>query len=163
MKTQIVKPPIGRSYGLEDSKIIASELTAIQKKQGVITPVSVVTKASEPDSPLHKYFNWDDQSAADAFRLWQARKLIASVWVRATDDPKSQPVRAFVSLNLNEDDDDEPIANRGYVLTSSISTERDYQNQVLQYARDQLIGWRRRFGHYQEFFAVTKVIDKEVK
>lgn len=59
---------------------IREELEAIAKS-GVLTPEEVVSAARNPNSSMHDQFNWDDQEAAHAHRLQQARQLIKTVTV----------------------------------------------------------------------------------
>lgn len=157
MKTSI----IARKYSEKDSKIIASELKKIQQSQSVITPKLVVQVAEDESSPLHKYFEWNNTNAAERYREWQARSLILSVYLVDSDEENAVPVRAFV--NLKPEDDDEFIPDQGYVFTPSISSKANYQAQVLEYAKSQLVGWRNKFGAYKEFFGVVSAIDSVVK
>ena len=41
----------------------------------------VVDDARDPESPLHKHFEWDDEIAASAYRIDKARAIIRSVKV----------------------------------------------------------------------------------
>jgi hypothetical protein len=66
----------------------------------------VVEDAKDPSSPLHRYFEWDDTAAAQAYRIEQAEALIrrVRVWVLPSE-PDSKPiaVRAYVaSRDLRE-------------------------------------------------------------
>lgn len=158
MKTKIVFSP--KKYSVKDSRVIASELKRIQREQSVITPKTVVSIAANKKSPLHKYFEWEDTIAAERYREWQARQLIASVYIVDGNDENAVPLRAFVALRPEEDETDDFMAERGYVSTPSIAGKQSYQLQVLAYARAQLTGWRNRFGAYREFFGVVKEIDK---
>lgn len=38
---------------------------------------TILAEATDPSSPLHGRFTWDDNDAAHRFRLWQARALMA--------------------------------------------------------------------------------------
>ena len=55
----------------------------------------VVTAARDPISPLHGKFEWEDSKAAQQYRLWQARQLIASVTIKL---PDGQPVRKYINV-----------------------------------------------------------------
>lgn len=46
------------------------------KKDGKLTTTGVLQLASNPDSPLHGLFQWDDTKAADEYRKMQARSVI---------------------------------------------------------------------------------------
>lgn len=61
---------------------IARTLARLAKAgRGILTPDAVVEAASDPGSPLHDYFEWDDTEAARKYRLDQARTLIRVVRV----------------------------------------------------------------------------------
>jgi len=154
MKTSIV----ARKYSEKDSKVIAAALKKIQQESSIITPRLVVQSAEDEASPLHKYFEWNNTKAAERYREWQARSLIISVYLVDSEDENSVPVRAFV--NLKPEQDDEFIPDQGYVFTPSIASKSNYQAQVLEYAKSQLVGWRNKFGAYKEFFGVVNEIDK---
>lgn len=159
MKIKYVKGIGYKQLSAKDSKVVASELRKIQSETSVITPKIVVERASSPRSPLHRYFEWNNTQAAERYREWQARSLITAVYIVNADDPKSEPIRAFVNCSPSDEDGDDFMADRGYVFTPSIAGKQSYQNQVLLYARNQLIGWRRKFGAYKEFFGVVQAID----
>lgn len=58
------------------------------------TPESVLAKAEDPNSELHKCFEWDDTVAAKKYRLIQARQVIQFLVIKGTEK-KDTPVRAF--------------------------------------------------------------------
>lgn len=151
---------VNKCLGLKskDARIVARELNVIQREMSVITPRVVVEAAADPYSPLHKYFEWNNGKAAQKYREWQARFLICSVYVVDSADEKAQPIRAFANCSP-EEDDDTFIADRGYVAVTSLAGRQNYQSQVLEYAKNQLIGWRNKFGQYKEFFRVVREID----
>ncbi|HAZ61006.1 MAG TPA: hypothetical protein DCY89_05470 [Gammaproteobacteria bacterium] len=55
------------------------ELSRIADATGALTPALVVEAATDPESPLHDAFDWDDSAAAHKYRLVQARSMIRSV------------------------------------------------------------------------------------
>lgn len=78
---------------------VTSELHRIYKKNGRLHPPDVVAAARNPDNPLHSRFTWDDTAAADAYRIWQARQLIAEVWVTIPNSKGgTYTVRAYNAL-----------------------------------------------------------------
>ncbi len=158
MKIKYAKVRNPKNLSLDETKLVGNELKKIQASESVVTPKAVVAVASNPRSPLHKFFEWDDTEAAQKYREWQARFLICSVFIVDADDESAQPVRAFVNCSPSEDDD-EFTTERGYVFTPSIIGKQNYQAQVLEYAKNQLIGWKKRFGAYKEFLGVVKEIE----
>lgn len=63
----------------EQQQRIKDAIDVLAEADGTITPEQVVTAASDPDSPLHGQFEWDDATAAHQQRLAIARALIRSV------------------------------------------------------------------------------------
>lgn len=77
------------------------ELKRINERDGEVR-ASVVVKESKPKkAPLHNEFEWDDQKAADEYRLSQARRLIRITVHRSDDGVKSRYVHVPVTL-INE-------------------------------------------------------------
>lgn len=143
---------------------VAVVLNQIQRRAGLVSPQLVVSEARKPSSPLNKYFEWDDSLAAEKFREVQAGRLIRSVYVISSDAPNSPAVRAFVNIKESTDaSDDEAPSIQGYVGIVTTLTRPDLQSQVLAYAREQLVLWRKKFGGYKEFYEVVRVIDESVK
>lgn len=153
MKTKIVAGKLSE----KQTRLVASELRKIEAKYSIITPKLVVAQAQDKRSILHNYFEWDDTVAAERYREWQARMLIAKVYVVPSDSPDSEPVRAFV--NIMSEEEDELTENQGYVWSGGLDSRPNYQAQVLNYAAAQLKMWRRKFGGFKEFFGVVKEID----
>jgi hypothetical protein len=64
---------------------IAEALRELETAEGKLDPEQVVAfAASNPDSPLHGWFTWDDSEAARRYRLNQARDLIRTVKITIT-------------------------------------------------------------------------------
>lgn len=158
MKLSYIPSPTAPKFGQSEAAKVADQLLKVEKRFGSISPKALVTVASDPKNYLHKYFTWDDVAAAEKYRTWEARALIASVFVVTEDNGKvTQPVRAFVNVHtqMDEEEDSEPA----YVSMSQTISRPDYQSQVLNYAVEQLKSWRRRFGNFDKFFKVAKAID----
>ena len=63
-----------------------------------LEPEVVVQEASSDDSPLHKYFEWDDSVAGQRWRVHQARMMIALSVEFIPGVKTSEEVKVFVSL-----------------------------------------------------------------
>lgn len=59
-----------------------------------ITPEEVLNKAKNKKTELHKCFIWDNDEAAEKYRLLQARQIIQMLVVTPTPEEKS-PVRVY--------------------------------------------------------------------
>jgi hypothetical protein len=62
-----------------DAAVVIGTLKRIIERDGKVTPDAVLAEASAQDSDLHRFFEWDDSTAAVQHRLHQARQLVRSV------------------------------------------------------------------------------------
>lgn len=153
----------GNAVGVrkKDLPVVVRELKRIEKEIGVLTPAIIVKSAERKRSPLRKYFQWNNTTAAQKYREWQARALIGCVQVTIVEHGESSTVRAFVNVSPSDEVlDDDMIVDRSYVSVQKAARNVGYRGQVLLYARNQLINWKRRFGGFKEFFGVVEAIEK---
>lgn len=130
----------------------------IVRSDGSITPAQVVKDARSKRSPLHDGFEWDDETAAEKWRLEQASYILRSIHVvvTAADCSEVVTVRAFQHVTLKRADD-EPV--KAYVLVAKAMNEDALRAQVLEDAHRQLLAWRKKYATYEEFAAVIAAID----
>lgn len=83
-------------------ELLIEELRKL-KKEGKLHAEAVVEAARPDDSPLHDYFEWNDDAAAAKFRIVQARELIRTVRVFYPETKDHRPV--FVSLQPDRQDE----------------------------------------------------------
>lgn len=84
-----------------DNKTAAEALASIADAEGRLTPDAVLKAAKNPRHPLHEAFEWDDAKAGHAYRISQARELIARVRIEVNEselrriayvrDPEAEP------------------------------------------------------------------------
>jgi len=63
----------------DEANVVGREMDAMCHEEVPVTGHTVVERASSSRSPLHKFFDWDDESAASKQRVEWARLLIRSV------------------------------------------------------------------------------------
>ena len=81
--------------GADDRQLLGRIFHRMQA-EGKLNPTLIVAEAQNWKSPLHKYFDWDNQEAAHRWRLFQARMLIRAVVLPPTDTTPQQ--RAFIAV-----------------------------------------------------------------
>lgn len=120
---------------LEDERQVLTEI--LEQNDGVLTVDDVLEEARNETSPLHKHFEWSDSKAANEYRRWQARALIAKcrITVESRDDTE---VRAFVSLPS-----DRQQAGGGYRLTLDVMDDTDQTEELLRDMRQRVQYWTR--------------------
>ena len=126
---------------------IQQELEAL-RSNGLLLPERVVEWAkAHPESALHSQFEWDDSEAAKAYRLWQARKVIA-VYVVAEDGQ-----RKFVSLTIDR-------KAGGYRAMEDVMKEEDLRKVLVRDALSEFKRVRAKYEHIRELASVYAEIDK---
>lgn len=144
----------GSRITAEQAERYGPRLAALQDAEGVIDPASVVEDARRASSPLHDAFEWDNDRAAEKYRLHQARRLLASIEVTIEEDSEAnepQTVRAFYHVET-------PEHPRSYVALETVRANKSYRDQVVEDALRRLRLWRDRFEQYSDFRPVTRAI-----
>ena len=72
----------------------AGEICEKLERNGGLTAKRLVDESRPEDAPLHKEFEWDDATAAEAYREEQARYIIRSIVIQP-EPTKNDVVRAF--------------------------------------------------------------------
>jgi len=141
---------------LTNEEIIA-ELNAIaEAHNGILRPEDVVQAASDPHSPLHPLFDWDDGEAAHKWRLHQARNLIR-VCVRyvETPDRERKPCRVFVSLTTDR------VSNGGgYRALDDVLRVKSTRDQLLEDAMREAEAFARKYAMLSELAEVHAAISR---
>lgn len=142
----------GKRYAAEDIGTIGSELHKLGGKKGRLVAGQVVYAASDPDSPLHRFFDWDDTVAAEKWRLEQARKMIQEVEVVIEE----VQTRAWQSVVVEKG-----TANEGrvYVRTDVAFREPKLASQIIDKAMAEVRAWRERYSDYSQLASIFEAID----
>jgi hypothetical protein len=94
-------------------------------RQGLLTPDVVVEAARDPESPLHRYFTWDDAEAGSCYRLEQARTLIRSVKVVFKVEQRQVSAPFYVR------DPGKKQGQQGYTSLPRLRTDEDAAREVV--------------------------------
>lgn len=129
-------------------KVVQDKLAEIYVRDGALLPKAVVDEASDPKSPLHAHFDWDDEAAAVAHRLNQARALIR-VAVKIIPAISNAPVREYVSISTMR-----KTPTGGYLATVDVVSDEERYSQALADAIKTLQQLQRRFGYLHELSPV---------
>jgi hypothetical protein len=120
---------------------------------GILRPRDIVEAARDEESPLHSQFDWDDSTAAEKHRLWQARQLTR---VLVTFEPgvggKMIPCRVFTSLTPDREDS-------GYRVTAAVMDDPAQRAQMLADAYADMRRFRLKYQHLVELAKVFEAID----
>ena len=130
---------------------IGAELLALRTEQGVINPSEAVQWARvNPESRLHGALTWDDEAAAERFRIWQVRSLISLHIVDADGG------RKFVSLSIDRSGGH----SGGYRPISEVMGDEALRDVMLKDAMAELERVQKRFEKLKELAGVWDEIHK---
>jgi hypothetical protein len=118
---------------------------------GELHPRHTVNAAKDSVHPLHRFFEWNNDEAADRYRLDQARALIRSV--RVIDIEEGKPLRAYLSIY-----DD----GRSYRSIDDVLRSRDLKDLVLEQAQRDLDAWTHRFRELQDIVKMVEPARQEL-
>lgn len=147
-----------RRFSARKASVVASVFASIRKSTGSLTPRAVLTHARSSRSPLHRFFDWSDASAAEKHRLGQARELIASVRIRirAEGSGEIRTVRAYIRAQ-------QPKVGSNFVETQIVMGDDFMRRQVLQQALEDLRRFEERYQQLEEFAEVVMAARKVLK
>ena len=127
---------------------LRSELTAIYRKNGELTPQSVVDEARQEGAPLHSRFEWNNDIAGDKYRIVQAQQLIRAVKIEYTDSSgEKKRVRGFFPIR----DMDDTTEKTGYSPTEDIVQDDMALRILMKQCERDIADLKRKYGHLAEF------------
>ena len=121
-----------------------------------VKPQQVVDKARDESTELHKCFDWDDTSAAEKYRIYQARHVIGGLKMIVTekgDDNAEEPVQ-FRVLMKNDNSRDS-----GYKLTTVMMRNEDEYQKLLEQAKAELRAFKQKYKCLTELRDIIDLID----
>ena len=131
-------------------KAQAQEVRAIHKEKGYIKPQDVVAKARDENSALHDYFDWDNDSAAEKYRVYRARHLLKSFRFEIEGVTGREYFNAKVTI------EDKRV--QAYFPTIEIVKNDELNESVIREALKKIRGIQREYGFLKE---VKEIINKD--
>lgn len=120
----------GKWIGKAKTIRYAKELDRIAKQhRGRLTAEFVLEAARNPESPLHDYFLWDQEKAAEKWRRHQAAELITSYRIEFKVTPDTPPVQVTKYVNVVTD---RARNLRHHVSVHEVMSDDDFTRQVIE-------------------------------
>ena len=130
-------------YGDADAQKVYEEIG-----EDNTTPEEILEKAKDPNSELHKCFEWDDKKAAYKYRLQQARTIMCNL-VFVSDDEEDE-VRTFYNLTFEKAE---------YHPTKLILQKPDEYKVLLEKAKGELFAFKKKYAMLKELKKLFQEID----
>lgn len=131
-----------------DPQEIGEAIEALADK----TPKAIVDNARDPESPLHRHFEWNDAAAAEKWRHQQARLIISCI---ISIDGNNEPERAFHSITDK--------AGTAYHSIQEIRSSGDLQEKLLAAAERDLDAYTTRYRVLKDICAIVETAKKVIK
>jgi hypothetical protein len=152
----IYQPPkyvwSGKTTYKVGAQVVGERLEELAQN-GPVTPHRVVEDATPKDSPLHTLFEWDNKSAANNYRVIQARQVIRSVAVvYETTEAKETKIQAFLSVS--------PEEGRSYMASRSVLSDEELRTQFFNGIVKELHRLKEKMSQFQEFSDVVNAIEQ---
>jgi len=116
-----------------------------------VTPESVLEKAKNKKTELHKCFEWDNSVAGEKYRLIQARDIIRHFVIVTPEKKEDAPkIRSYqISTTTNK-----------YEPTRLFLQKPDEYKALLERAKTELENFKRRYQTLVELEEVIESIDR---
>ena len=115
---------------------------------GLLRPKDIVDSARPQSNALHPIFDWDDSTAAEAYRREQARGIVQNliIVVSTNGDQSSGPL--YISIPAHDDH------HRGYATTDVVIKNQDMRTAALAEARSGYEAWHARYQWLDELHLI---------
>jgi hypothetical protein len=121
-------------------------------------PEAVLNAARDKSSPLHRYFDWSDKSAAAAYRMVQAEQLVRRVRVKVITSEDTPPVqvRAYVSRRELPAEEVGDTVPGSYLAIEDVAGESDSQAALMQSIERDVLRLRNKYSNVREFALIVR-------
>ena len=160
----------GSHFPASQAQIVGKFLIELQERSGdeALKPKQVLEAARPKASPIHDYFTWDNQKAAEKQRLEEAAYLLRSIQIEYVDlgpERRAGTMRMLVNLRRDPVEEDEASrpSDRVYLPMVSVLKDPEWRRQLLMEALDQAIHWRTRYEHFTELATIFAAISRVEK
>lgn len=142
-------------------EILESAVFQLMEEKGkTLTPRDVLDAARPRNHALHSYFDWNDRTAGEKYRIWQAQSLLRRVTVKIVDkNGHETKTRGFVNVTLKERG---AAPRRVYAEIKRVYETKSLRHQELEHALRDLESWCVRYSIYAELDEIRGYLEREV-
>lgn len=140
---------------MADSVIVTTLRQIAKRNGGYLRPRDVVDEARDEASPLHDQFDWDDSSAGEKYRQWQARSLIrVQLDYEPVADDEEIVFRVFTSLVSDR------LPAGGYRVTANVMADPELREELLADALAEMRRFQLKYRHLKELVEVFAAMSR---
>lgn len=143
-------PGYGSLFHGANAQTVAEEIMSIGESA---TPQQIVDKARDKKSELYRCFTWDNDTAAEKWRLQEARSIVTHLIIKRSDEEKdSLPIRRFYKTDKSHDS--------GYKPVEFIVADKDEYQSLLQQAKAEMIAFKSKYKGLRELEPILEAMDE---
>lgn len=137
-------------FNKADANKCAKEIESLGEK---VTPQQIVDYARDENTELHKVYEWDDSIAAEKYRIYQTRIVIANL---VFEEPKktSNGEKASFQIYYNVEK-----GSNTYEHVKRIVCNEDSYEKLLLKARAELQSFKKKYHMISELREILDLID----
>ena len=145
-KTVAMWKPGFESLHKADPQKVADEIARICPEP---KPEQIVERARDSTTELHKCFDWNDTTAAEKWRIHQARQIVCHlVFKRPESEREKPPIRIFYKNKGDE----------GYKPTTFIMQNKSEYDALLEQAYAELHRFKEKYHTLSELEEIMALI-----
>lgn len=133
------------------AQVAGEECERLDRSAAGLSPQTLLDASRDVAAPLHDEFEWNDEVAAEKYRLRQARSIIQNIVCATIHDEEVIEERAFVSVRPN------PVS--AYVSLQRALSNDEWKEHLLKTAKDELQVFRAKYGRISQLASVIEAID----
>ena len=129
------------------------ELQRVESLYGSLTPENVLNASRDESALFHKLFEWDDSTAAEHYRLQQARTILNNIEVKIVSSGEEKTIAVY-----------EVVKTSGTAQYKSIDTMTpDDINYVKDRTKKELTILKDKLSVYKELSKTTTLIESAIE
>jgi hypothetical protein len=151
---------MGKSKVTQQDFLLAAYEALMARHNGRISPAALLEAAKDPSSPFHDFFEWDDDEAAEQFRLVQASQIIRR-WKGSLMriDAETKTVKIETVRRVQSPASDRSRGGASYQTVEEIMADPQKREDMLQTVLRELAAYRRRYSQMMALSEVWTAID----
>lgn len=144
---------------LRAEQIRAALAAVAAANNNLLNPAHVVQAARDPASVLHSEFLWDDDEAADAYRIAQAGALIRRVKFTIVRQGAGPSLIQIHTTRAYQSRPSQRTAEAGYESVEQIMADPAKRGELIDQVMKELAAYRKRYADLMALSDVWQAID----
>jgi hypothetical protein len=158
MKNNFLKPKLEKNFAK-----YRAELDKLEKKyNGRLNPHDIVREAEDMTNPLHGWFDWNDETASEKWRVHQARLLLNSIKIKVQFEDGFKEYKKYLNVTFVSTNGKKKV-NNFYMDSKAVMNDEQLKNQVITKAVREAEYWQRAYNDYQELEDIFSSIKRTKK